>query len=159
MEPPPDQTRTETGPVIKGWTEGDGCGDRELNPPAPEPGKPSTIVDPCYLNGGLGTVPCAHGPFIETNDYANPSEVLITHSTTGSATGYAEGSEGVYEGGGGFEEDVMIYYHAALEASSITEDPLSESFTDIDGQEDGTLWPWEEYHTHSFDSPFDLYYR
>ena len=49
---------------------------------------------------------------------------------------------------GDFEEDVMIYYHAALQSPLVTEDPLSELFTDIDGQGDGTLWLWEEYHMH-----------
>lgn len=146
MKPHPDQTWTET----ERWIEDDqrgGCGDHELNPSASESG-PSIIGDHCYLNGDLGMAPCLYGPLVETNDYATPSEVLITHSTADSATGYAGGSEGVYQEGGDFE-DAMIYYRAASASLSVTGDSVSDVLSDLGGQGDEPLWPWEEHDMHT----------
>jgi len=82
----------------------------------------------------------AYGPPIQTNDYANPSEPPVALRPTNGVTGRTEGPAEVYQEGNGFEENVMIYYRAALASSS------TGSFN-INGQEVETSWPGNHMHT------------
>lgn len=133
----------ENSPVIKRWIESDirrdGDVHRDPHPPVSERGRSPAIPELCCTDVLPEAFPYAYGPFMQTNDYANPPESSVTLLPDG-VTRFAKGPAEVHQESGGFEEDVMIYYHAAL-ASASAGGSIDEFSIGIDGQEDGTLWP------------------